>query len=460
MHACPTPGAPATPPTLRIRMREVGGFFLGRDIMNIKTGSLLALTVLGSTTSNDSCAQDASSLLEALETWKPIIDARMRAEVVDQVPFAEDADALTLRLRAGIESGKVANTTLLAEGEFVTPLDGDYRPDPARPTHTAFPVVADPESYEVNRLQITNTALPGTTLTLGRQRIVLDDHRFVGNVGWRQNEQTFDAVRVVNKSVPKLIVDATYLNQVNRIYGPDSPQGRWHGDGWLGNVAWQLPIAKVTAFTYLLDFEPLTSFPGLSPAQAAALNPVRVSTATYGARLNGEHAIGSFKLGYVASYAQQSDYGSSPLRFDLDYYLAEITATSGKYGVTLGNEVLQGDGTTGFATPLATLHRFNGWADKFLTTPANGIDDRYAGVSYTLKATQIFDALSATLVYHEYSTQRLDTDLGSEVNVQLQAKVKRFSGLIKYAAFDAHEGRTPAAYQDTTKLWVQLEYVW
>jgi hypothetical protein len=46
------------------------------------------------------------------------------------------------------------------------------------------------------------------------------------------------------------------------------------------------------------------------------------------------------------------------------------------------------------------------------------------------------------------------------VNVQLQAKVKRFSGLIKYAAFDAHEGRTPAAYQDTTKLWVQLEYVW
>lgn len=428
--------------------------------MNIRAASLLALAVWGSTTSTDAFAQDAPSLVDSFATWKPIVDARMRAEFVDQTPFAEDADAVTLRLRAGFESGKTLNTTLLAEGEFVTPLGGDYRPDPARPTHTAFPVVGDPEGYEVNRLQLTNTTLPGTVLTLGRQRILLDDQRFVGNGGWRQNEQTFDAVRVVNKSVPALIVDATYLNQVNRTFGPDSPQGRWHGDGWLGNVTWQLPIAKLTAFSYVLDFEPLTRFPGLSAAQAAAFNPVRASTATYGARLGGERAIGSVKLGYTASYAQQSDHGSNPLQFDLDYYLAEIAGTYGRYGLKLGNEVLQGDGTTGFAMPIGTLHPFNGWADKFLTTPANGLDDRYAAVSYTLNGVNVFDALSATLVYHEYSTQRLDVDLGTEVNVQLQAKVKRFSGAIKYAPYEAHEGRTLAAYQDTTKLWVQLEYVW
>lgn len=428
--------------------------------MDSKAGSLLALALLGSTTWNDSCAQDATPLLESLRTSKPIIDARMRAEFVDQTPFAEDAEAATLRLRAGFESGQAWNTTLLAEGEFVTPFDGNYRPDPARPTRTAFPVVADPESYEVNRLQLTNTTLPGTTLTLGRQRILLDDQRFVGNVGWRQNEQTFDAVRVVNKSVRTLTVDATYLNQVNRVFGPDSPQGRWHGDGWLGNVAWQLPIIRLTTLAYVLDFEPLTRFPGSSAVQAAALNPERVSTATYGARLSGERAIASFKLGYAATYAQQGDYGSNPLHFDLDYYSAEMIGTFGRCGLTLGNEVLQGDGTTGFATPIATLHPFNGWADKFLTTPANGLDDRYAGVSYALKGTGVFDALSATLVYHEYSTQKLDADLGTEMNVQLQAKVERFSGVIKFAAYEAHEGRTPAAYQDTTKLWLQLEYVW
>ena len=71
-----------------------------------------------------------------------------------------------------------------------------------------YPVVADPESYEINRLQLTNTSIIDTTITLGRQRIVLDDHRFVGNVGWRQNEQTFDALRVVNKHIPNLTIDA------------------------------------------------------------------------------------------------------------------------------------------------------------------------------------------------------------------------------------------------------------
>jgi hypothetical protein len=428
--------------------------------MNIRAGSLLALALLASTTSNDSCAQDATPLPESFWTWKPVIDARMRAEFVDQTPFVEDADAATLRLRAGFESGKAWNTTLLAEGEFVTPFDSDYRADPARPTRTAFPVVADPESYEVNRLQLTNTTLAGTTLILGRQRITLDDQRFISNVSWRQNEQTFDAVRVVNKSLRTLVVDATYLNQVNRVYGPDSPQGRWHGDGWLGNVAWQLPIGKLSGIAYVLDFQSLTDFPGLSAAQAAALNPVRVSTATYGARLSGERTVGSFKLGYIASYAQQSDYGPNPLHFDLDYYLVEMIGTFDRFGFTLGNEVLQGDGTTGFATPLATLHRFNGWADKFSITPANGLDNRYVAVSYTSKAASVFDALSATVVYREYSTQRLDADLGTEVDVQLQAKVKRFSGLIKYAAYEAHEGRSLAAYQDTTKFWVQLEYLW
>lgn len=152
----------------------------------------------------------------AIGETKPIVDARVRYENVDQEPLADEADANTLRLRLGFETGKAWNTSLLAEGEFVWPFDGDYREDNAVATNAAYPVVADPESYEFNRLHLTNTSLPGTTLTLGRQRILMDDHRFVGNVGWRQNEQTFDALRVVNKSVNALTVDVAYLNQVNR----------------------------------------------------------------------------------------------------------------------------------------------------------------------------------------------------------------------------------------------------
>ena len=123
-----------------------------------------------------------------------ILDARLRYEHVDQQPFAQDADALTLRARLGFETGKAWNTSLLVEGEAVVPLDSHY--NSTTNGHVQYPVVADPEGYELNRLQLTNTSIDATTLTIGRQRITLDDHRFVGNVGWRQNEQTFDALRV------------------------------------------------------------------------------------------------------------------------------------------------------------------------------------------------------------------------------------------------------------------------
>jgi hypothetical protein len=395
----------------------------------------------------------ANDIGAALKATKPLIDARLRFENVEQDPLVEESDANTLRLRLGFQTGKAWNTSLLAEGEFVWPFDGDYRDDNSVSRNTAYPVVPDPEVYELNRLQLTNTSLPGTTITLGRQRILLDDHRFVGNVGWRQNEQTFDALRVVNKPIEPLTIDVTYLNRVNRVFGPDSPQGVYKGDGYLANVGYQTPIGKVTGFAYVLDFDPIAALP-------AAMDPTRVSTETFGIRLAGDRAIGPAKLAYVASYATQEDYGDNPLVFELDYYLAEVTGSFKQFSLTLGQEVLAGNGTVGFATPLATLHKFNGWADKFLVTPANGIDDRYAALGYSVKGLGLIESLSATVAYHSYETERASLDLGDELNVQVQAKYQRFLGTLKYADYDAKPAASTAAYQDTVKVWVMIEYMW
>ena len=146
---------------------------------------------------------------------------------------------------------------------------------------TTYPVVADPEAYYVNRLALMNTSIPGTTLTLGRQRITLDDQRFVGNVGWRQNEQTFDALRIVNKSVKGLVLDAAYFDRVNRVFGPDSPQGHYEGDSVLLNASYQTKIGKIAAFNYLLDFDNIVGVPAA----------VRDSTNTYGLRFTGDEAV-------------------------------------------------------------------------------------------------------------------------------------------------------------------------
>ncbi len=384
---------------------------------------------------------------DALTQTKPLFDARLRTEDVDQEPLANDAHATTLRLRLGFETGKLWNTTLLVEGEGVLPLEDDYRPDPLVARKTTYPVVADPESYEFNRVQLTNTSIPGTTLTLGRQRINLDDQRFVGNVGWRQNEQTYDAFRVVNKSVKNLVLDATYLDQVNRVYGHDSPQGVYEGPSVLLNASYQTPIGKVTGFGYLLEFDNITGVPAA----------VRDSSDTYGLRFAGDHTFGAVKLAYLASWATQSQAGDNPLKFDLDYEAAELVASWKQFGLGAGIEVLDGDGVKGFTTPLATLHKFQGWADKFLTTPPNGIEDRYVTANTNLKAVGGLDSLGVVLSYHDYDAQHVSANYGSEWDASLAAKVKKLAFMLKYA--DYNQGVLASA-RDTEKLWMQVEFVW
>ncbi len=392
-------------------------------------------------------ADTLTPLMGAIGETRPIADLRFRLESVDQVPFAKEADSVTLRARLGFETGKAWGTALLVEGEAVMPLESTY--NSTTNGNVTYPVVADPESYELNRLQLTNTLLTDTTITLGRQRIALDDQRFVGNVGWRQNEQTFDALRVVNRHIANITVDVSYVNQVNRIYGPNGKgvnTGRYTGDNLLANVSWQTSLGRLTGFGYLLKFDQLPQ-------------GVRDSTQTWGLRFAGERPVADVKLGYIASWATQENRGGNPLSFSNDYFLAEVTATYRNYSLGAGYEVLQGDGTKGFTTPLATLHRFQGWADKFLTTPVNGIADQYINAGFQKKGVGPLETLSFSGSWHKFDSERLAIDYGSELDAQLQAKYQRYTGTLKYAAYDTAAG-TPLTVRNTDKLWAQLEYTW
>jgi hypothetical protein len=409
--------------------------------------ALLCLAALA-TMATPVLADDAMApLLGAIGETKPIADARLRFESVEQEPFAKEASSATLRARLGFETGKAWGTALLVEGEAVVPLNTNY--NSTTNGHVTYPVVADPESYELNRLQLSNTSITDTTVTLGRQRITLDDHRFIGNVGWRQNEQTFDALRVVNKHITNVTIDVSYVNQVNRIFGPDGTgvnTGRYTGDNFLANVSWQSTLGKLTGFGYLLKFEQLPT--GL-----------RDSSQTFGLRFAGERPLAKVKLAYIASWATQEDRGANPLSFNNDYYLGELNATFRNYNLGAGYEVLQGNGTKGFTTPLATLHRFQGWADKFLTTPVNGISDQYLNAGFQKKGVGPLETLSLTGSWHKYDSERLAIDYGSELNVQLQARFQRYTGTVKYAAYNA-ASTTPLTVRDTDKLWAQVDYAW
>ena len=397
----------------------------------------VTVSILAGLASATAYADGFQPAISAARESKPLIDLRLRSESVDQDGMAKDAEALTLRARLGFETGKAWNTSFLAEGDLLWPFESHY--NSTVNGKTAYPIIPDAETYEVNRLQLTNTSIADTTITFGRQRINLDDQRFVGNVGWRQNEQTYDGLRVVNKTMKNVTVDVTYFDQVNRVFGKDSPVGRYKGDNYLANVSYQFPVGKLTGFAYLTDFE----------------EAPRDSAETLGARFTGEKPVKAVKVAWLASWARQTERANNPLDFAEDFYTVELTGTFRQYSLGAGLEVLEGNGVRGFSTPLATMHKFDGWADKFLTTPPNGLERRYVTLGYLRKGLGILDTLTANAVYHKFESNRLDLDYGSEVDLQVQAKYQRFNLLLKYADYNADRFAT-----DTDKYWVQLDYVW
>lgn len=390
-----------------------------------------ALAAAGAAASSQ--ANAAEPLVAALTGGKPLLEMRLRYEGVDQAGFAKDAAAVTLRTRLGYETGSWNNLKALAEVEDVRPL-GPQDFNSTTNGRTSYPVVPDPEGTELNRLQLTWTPSKTLTATLGRQRILLDDQRFVGPVAWRQDEQTFDAARA-DVAMGDFKFTAAWLDRVNRVFAESAD---WRSDSWLVNASYGgLSAVKPTAFLYALDFD----------------NAPASSSLTYGVRVTGKRKVGGVRLTFAGAYARQTDYGNNPARFDLDYWMAETAATWGVATLKANYESLEGDGRRGFATPLATLHAFQGWADVFLTTPANGIEDANLSLALTPKIEGL-PPFALMVVAHDFKAQRGGADLGDEIDVQLTAPLtKRLTGLVKYADYDGIPG-----YASRTKLWVGVDF--
>ena len=317
---------------------------------------------------------------------RPIIDLRLRLESVDAVALPEDAHAVTLRGRVGAETGEVWGFKLLAEAELVWPLVDNY--NDTLNGKTQYPVVSDPETSEVNRLQLSRTRhfRKRRWCWAEAARIVYDDQRFVGNVGWRQNQQTFDALRVTNTSLRGLTLDLAYLWQVDRVVAAIAPSGRYTGDSFLGNLSYALPVGKVTGFVYLLDFEEATTD----------------SSSTVGVRYSVEKPVGPVRLVGLASYAEQHDRAANPLDYSERYWAAELWARCGAGRPPAASRCSAVTAPRGLPRRCATLHRFQGWADKFFSTPVDGIDDRYLSLGYSRKPAGIIDSVSVSVAYHRF----------------------------------------------------------
>lgn len=380
-------------------------------------------------------AGDMNGIFQALKDATPLVDLRLRYEGVDQDGKVEDADAVTFRARVGLESAAYHDTKILVEFEHVGDWVDDY--NDTFNGKGQFPVVADPADTQLNRLQLVNTSLPDTKVTIGRQRIILGDARFVGNVGWRQNEQTFDAIRVENTSIDNLTIDVTYAEEVLRIFGSDSPKGQFDSESWFANATLDVPLddakLSVTGFAYMLDFD----------------NAKASSSQTFGGVISGWKG----NVGLKASYAAQSDYADQPVTYDESYYLIEAAYKINSLNLFAGYEVLTGDGVKGFATPLATAHAFNGYADVFLATPGSGLEDIYGKAVYKFKKFGPFDSGKLVAIYHDFQAEATNQDFGTELDLIAVANKGPLTFVAKYAGYDKD---TFAA--DIDRLWLQVGF--
>jgi hypothetical protein len=402
-------------------------------------GLLSAATVLLSA-APFAAAEEAGSFAEAFTAGKVGANVRARYEHVDIERVTNKADALTARLRLNFRTAEWSGMSAFAEYDYVFELLSDFNSGAGTsPDRTDYPVVADPKGADLNQLYLDFQMNDESKFRFGRQRILLDNQRFVGGVGWRQNEQTYDALTFTTKAIGRTDFSYSYVGYVRRIFGERaaSPAGKNNVDTHLLNAKIALNDSwSVTPYYYYIDNQDISSF----------------STSTAGIRLTGGLKAGEGKVNLVAELATQSDVANNPVSYDAQYFNVGGTwAMDNGLSLGLAYESLGGhESELGamFRTPLATLHAFQGWADKFLLTPSQGINDVYATVKYKAGKWNL------TGVYHDFSSEAGSGNYGSEFDLSAGTKISKNYGILFKGAFFSAD--SSSIYTDTTKYWIMF----
>jgi len=389
-----------------------------------------------------SCATAAAAQTVELD---PIAEARLRYEHVEQDNLPRDSNAVTMRVRAGV-TAKHNRLSALIEGEgtlaigtaYFDGLEGD----------TGRPLVADPQNIEFNRAQIAYTIPNRAALTVGRQYLILADQRFVGGAKFRQNAQTFDAVRAQATLAPKLTLDVSYAWSVRTINGIDGRGARPRsigGDNVFALLGYASPIGTLTGFAYLID------------ADEAAYQGYRLSNQTYGVRLAGTRKLGGgYAADYTLSYARQSDYARNPNDYAADYWLAEGKVSHARVAATLGYEVLGADdgrALTSVQTPYGAVFAFQGWTDRFASPPPDGVRDLYAGLSGRWAPGAHVGTVELAAFVHHFEADRRVRRYGDGFNLLASATVAGITWSARYAGYFAQRYSV-----DTQKFWLTAEW--
>ena len=424
-----------------------------REMRNI----LLSMATVPLVLSGLSVSASAADGINILDNMKLKGEIRPRYENVDVSNSTKtDANAFTVRTKLAVTAdllgvdGLTATVGVISVNNF-----GSDKYNSTLNNETAYETVADPQQAMISNASV-DYSMNGTTLHAGRDQINIDNQRFIGTVGWRQLERSYDSVFVANNSIKNLSVLAAWVYGYQGVanVGASTADRTTDTNTVLLHAAYTvMPELKVTAYDYMI----------------ANVHD------TYGIALTGKVKLDAAKLTYRAEYAQQGDatmeiHTQTPTTGKADAYYYNLDLGANVNGILAGinYEFLSGANASGtetaFSTPLATGHKFNGWADKFLATPTGGLVDANIRLGYTAKGLGKLLAF-----YHDFTadttTGMVDVngnasdDLGSEFDVVYTNKipgVNNLTGLLKYADYSG--GSVVGYTNDVRKIWVGLDY--
>jgi hypothetical protein len=403
------------------------------------------------------------SLWSALTGGRFDIFARYRYEFVeDGTPNIDNAYASTLRVAPGYRTGDYYDTSLYFQLEDVVRVGTDSYDDGLGPI-SGRAVVPDPEGLELKQAYVHYAGLPRTVFTIGRQYInhrPVPFNRFIGDQGWRQHFQAFDAARAVTLAIPDVIAEYTYTWNVNRTTRGwnRSPDARDYtmNSHWFNFQYSGLSIAKIEQYLYLLDYT----------SERAA----KLSTVTAGLRIAGDRIIfPATRFLYAGEYAYQGDYANNPFAIDANYSMGQLGVSRvfdsplESATLTFSYELLGGKGgVNAFQTPLATLHVFQGFADRFLVTPGDGVADMHSGLSLKILGSNL------GVIYHNFKSDRGSYDYGSEWDIAFEKPIdQNFLIGIQYADYQANNNPRNLATNSLTgqafdmrRFWTYVQFVY
>lgn len=397
---------------------------------------------------------------DALAKGKFNLNVRLRYEQVDQddTPgITKNSYAPTVRTRFGYTTAPLLGFQGMLEAVNVSALGPEQNYNAAGSNHQgARPSVNDPPLTRMDQAWLGYNYGNYFGVKAGEQQINLDNQRFIGDSGWRQNMQTFDAASAQVSPVRDLNLNYCYVWDVHRVYGDvaglSAANGDFDSNSHLINVSYSgWNYGRFVGYAYLLDLHN-----GAGDAN---------SCATYGGYFAGAAPVGrKATIDYRAEFAWQDQYANSPLRYSADYCNLEVGANIQRFAFGAGYELLgsgansgAGGGRVGFKTPLVSPHPFNGWAEAFVMHPANGLQDFYAFAQVTLPAQ-----IPLRFVYHKFNPAHGGGDYGKEFDVVATRKFgKHWSALIEFADYLGRAAAAPAVTatdENVQKFWAAVEF--